>query len=42
MHKEFKKAVGANCIFLHVASSELYILVRFTVNLGRGFPQRWA
>ncbi|KYO36954.1 fragile X mental retardation syndrome-related protein 2 [Alligator mississippiensis] len=26
VHKEFKKAVGANCIFLHVASSELYIL----------------
>uniref|UniRef100_A0A8C3FBN2 FMR1 autosomal homolog 2 n=1 Tax=Chrysemys picta bellii TaxID=8478 RepID=A0A8C3FBN2_CHRPI len=26
VHKEFKKAVGANCIFLSVASSELFIL----------------
>ncbi|EMP41571.1 Fragile X mental retardation syndrome-related protein 2 [Chelonia mydas] len=26
VHKEFKKAVGANCIFLSVANSELFIL----------------
>uniref|UniRef100_A0A8C3S845 FMR1 autosomal homolog 2 n=1 Tax=Chelydra serpentina TaxID=8475 RepID=A0A8C3S845_CHESE len=26
VHKEFKKAVGANCVFLSVANSELFIL----------------
>ncbi|KAK7804723.1 hypothetical protein U0070_022989, partial [Myodes glareolus] len=26
VHKEFKKALGANCIFLNIANSELFIL----------------
>ncbi|MHC6595289.1 KH domain-containing protein, partial [Arthrobacter sp. C152] len=25
-HKEFKKALGANCIFLNITNSELFIL----------------
>ena len=27
VHKEFKKALGANCIFLNITNSELFILV---------------
>ncbi|XP_057395365.1 uncharacterized protein SPEM3-like isoform X2 [Balaenoptera acutorostrata] len=28
VHKEFKKALGANCIFLNITNSELFILLR--------------
>lgn len=40
VHKEFKKALGANCIFLNITNSELFILVSlFCLNFTKLFQQ---